>query len=107
MLRAAASFRIHSRYDRTAVRTAFVCWAVGEVPVAACDLEARRQALHVPLEGAGKRLVEVVEVEDERALRGRETADVREVGVAAELCLESLARGVAARSWAMTAAAPR
>jgi hypothetical protein len=32
------------------------------------DLEAGRQPLHVPLERAGKRLVEVVEVEDQAAL---------------------------------------
>ena len=56
-----------------------------KLAVAAGDLEARREPLHVPLERAGQRLVEVVEVEDERALGRREAAEVREVRVAAEL----------------------
>src|SRR5690348_7089493 len=38
---------------------------VGELAVAGADLEARGEALDVPLEGAGMRLVEVVDVEDE------------------------------------------
>ncbi len=63
-----------------------------EVAVAAGDLEARREPLHVPLERAGQRLVEVVEVEDERALGRGVAADVREVGVAAELRAQSGAR---------------
>ena len=58
---------------------------VAELAVAACDLEARHEPLHVPLERAGERLVEVVEVEDERALGRRVAADVREVRVSAEL----------------------
>ena len=44
---------------------------LGEVPVAARDLEARSEPLHVPLERSGQRLVEVVEVEDERRARAR------------------------------------
>ena len=70
------------------------------------DLDARGQALDVPLERAGKRLVEVVEVEDEVALGRREAAEVREMGVTAELHVEAGA-GRAARSCAITAAAPR
>ena len=63
-----------------------------EVAVAARDLEARREPFHVPLERSGQRLVEVVEVEDERSLGRGEAADVREVGVAAQLHLEAGAR---------------
>src|SRR5207248_1590570 len=66
---------------------------VREVPVAAGDLEARREPLHVPLERTRQRFVEVVEVEDELALRGGVAADVREVGVAAELRLQTRSRG--------------
>jgi hypothetical protein len=40
-----------------------------EPAVAAGDLEARCESLDVPFERAGKRLVEVVQVEDEIALR--------------------------------------
>ncbi len=47
--------------------------------------EARRQALHVPFERAGERLVEVVHVEDEPALRSAEQAEVRQVRVTAQL----------------------
>ena len=41
---------------------------LGEAPVPGCDGEARRQPLHVVLEGPGQRLVEVVDVEDQRPL---------------------------------------
>jgi hypothetical protein len=40
-----------------------------EAAVAAGDLEARCESLYVPLERAGERLVEVVQVEDEVAFR--------------------------------------
>ena len=59
---------------------------VVEPAVAAGDLEARRESLDVPLERAVKRLVEVVQVEDEIALRRPEAAEVQQVRVAAELC---------------------
>ena len=66
---------------------------IGEPAVAAGDLEARHQPLDVPLEGAGVRLVEVVDVEDEPALRRAEQPEVREVRVTAELHREVAARG--------------
>ncbi len=47
--------------------------------------EAGGEALEVPLERARQRLVEVVDVEQERALRRGEHPEVHEVGVAAEL----------------------
>ena len=49
------------------------------------DLDARGQALHVPLPGADERLVEVVDVEDRRLLGAREEAEVRDVGIPAGL----------------------
>src|SRR5712691_10178050 len=49
------------------------------------DLEAGREALDIPLERAREGLVEVVEVEDEIALRRCEAAEIGEVGVAGEL----------------------
>ena len=58
---------------------------VGEAPVAAGHLEAGRQALEVPLERAREGLVEVVDVEVHAPLGGAEDAEVRQVGVAAEL----------------------
>ena len=49
------------------------------------DLEAGGEPLDVPLPRTRQGLVEVVDVEDELAVRGREGAEVREVGVTAEL----------------------
>ena len=60
----------------------------GEVAVAPGDLKARREALDVPFPGAGKGLVEVVDVEHQAAIGGGEDAEVRQVGIAAELDLE-------------------
>ena len=74
--------------------------------VAARHHDAGRQALHVPLPGSRVGLVEVVAIEDELALGRPEDAEVREVGVAAELGGESRA-GVVERSEAMMSAAPR
>ena len=53
--------------------------------VAPADLEARGQPLHVPFPRPGKRLVEVVDVEDQLPLGRREDAEVRQMGVPAEL----------------------
>ena len=61
---------------------------VVEAAVAAGDREARDESLHVPLERAGERLVEVVEAEDHPPVGRREAAEVRQVGVAAELGVE-------------------
>ena len=48
-------------------------------------LQACRQALHVPLEGAGQRLVEVVDVEQHLPFRGSEAPEVREMSIPAQL----------------------
>ena len=56
------------------------------------DLEARGQPLDVPFERAGHGLVEVVHVEDQRAIRCREASEVREVGVATRLHPQPRAR---------------
>ncbi len=57
------------------------------------DGEARGEPHHVPLPGPRQRLVEVVDVEEQLAIRGGEGAEVGEVGVAAELHGEAAARG--------------
>jgi hypothetical protein len=91
-----ADARLH---DRATVRR-------GEPQVAAGDLEARGQPLHVPLPRARQRLVEVVEVEHELALWRGEHPEVGQVRIAAQLHGDP-DRGVAARSEAMISAAPR
>ena len=60
----------------------------------ACDREAGRQPLHVPLPGARQRLVEIVDVEHQPPLRRCEHAEVRKVRVAAELHLQPRRRRV-------------
>ena len=65
---------------------------VVEAAVAAGDGEARGEPLHVPLERARQRLVEVVEAEDEPAVRRGEDAEVREMRVAAELGVQARPR---------------
>ena len=65
---------------------------VGEAPVAAGHLEAGRQALDVPLERSRQGLVEVVDVEVQAPLGGAEDAEVRQVGVAAELDAQAAGR---------------
>ena len=61
----------------------------GEVAIPRGDFEARRQALDVPLERSGKRFVEVVEVENEIALRRCKAAEVQKVGIARKLNRQS------------------
>ena len=51
--------------------------------------EARGEALDVPLPGAGQRLVEVVDVEEQAALGGGEDPEVRQVRVTAQLHAEA------------------
>ena len=63
-----------------------------ETVAASGDDEAGDEPLHVPLERPRQRLVEVVDVEDQRALRRAVQAEVEEVGVAAQLHLEAGAR---------------
>ncbi len=63
-----------------------------EAAIASRDGEARDEPLHIPLERPRQRLVEVVDVEHERAIRRGIGAEVREVRVAAELRLQARAR---------------
>ena len=60
-----------------------------ELAAAAGDGEARDEPLQVPLERPGQRLVEVVRVEDEAAVRGGVGAEVGEVRVPAELRVQA------------------
>ena len=57
----------------------------GHPDLAAGDHEARRETLEVELERPGQGLVEVVDVEEQVALRRCEQPEVRQVRVAAEL----------------------
>ncbi len=63
-----------------------------EAVAASGDDEAGDEPLDVPLERTRQRLVEVVDVEDERALRRAVQAEVEQVGVPAQLHLEVGAR---------------
>jgi hypothetical protein len=65
---------------------------VAEAPLPGRDLEACREALHVPLERAGEGFVEVVEVEDQVAFGRSEAAEVQQVSVARELHVEPSSR---------------
>jgi hypothetical protein len=56
-----------------------------EAQIAPADLEARGQALHIPFPRPWKRLVEVVDVEHQLPLGRRKDAEVRQVGVPAQL----------------------
>ncbi len=59
---------------------------LGGEPVVPCGHgQARGQPLDVPLERPGQGLVEVVDVEDQVALRRGERAEVRQVGIPAQL----------------------
>jgi hypothetical protein len=60
-----------------------------EARVARRQHGARREALDVPFERPRQGLVEVVDVEQQRALGRREQAEVGQVGVAAELRREA------------------
>jgi hypothetical protein len=55
-------------------------------PVVACrDREAGRHPFHVILEGPRQGFVEVVQVEQQLALRGGEHAEIRQMRIAAQL----------------------
>ncbi len=84
-----AKDRMASRYPATAPITMLRLFFVGEPVAARGDGEAGREALDVPLEGAGVRLVEVVDVEHEATFGGGEHAEVADVGVPAQLHLET------------------
>ena len=58
---------------------------VVEAAISSGDREAGRQPLDVPLERARQGLVEVVDAEDEPAVRGGVRPEVGQVGIAAEL----------------------
>src|SRR5215203_1018384 len=77
-----------------------------EAVVAAGHHEARGEALDIPLPGSRQGLVEVVEVEEQGALRGGVRPEVQQVGVAAQLGLDAALRG-AREVVAMTMADPR
>ena len=62
---------------------------VVEATVSAGDGETRHEPLHIPLERPGQRLVEVVDAENEPPVRRGEYAEVREMRVAAELCVQT------------------
>ena len=63
------------------------------VVVAAADLDARGEALHVPFPWSARRFVEVVDVEDRAAFRRREEPEVGDVRIAACLHLDVGCRG--------------
>ena len=65
-----------------------------ELAIAPGDREARDEALDVPLERAGQRLVEVVEAEDQPPVGSGERPEVRQVRVAAQLRVQRRARAV-------------
>ena len=64
-----------------------------ESEVAPDYLEARGEALDVPLPGTGQRLVEVIDVEHQLPFRRTEQSEVRQVGVAAQLHRHARSRG--------------
>src|SRR5215211_4312111 len=64
-----------------------------EAVFSASDHEARGEAFDVPLPRPGQGLVEVVEVEEQGALRGGIRPKVQKVGVAAKLSLDAGLRG--------------
>ena len=66
--------------------------AVGQVQVLRRDHDAGGQALEVPFEGRGQRLVQVVDVEDDVALGRGKGAEVHQVRVAAGLHAQAAAR---------------
>ena len=65
-----------------------------ETVVPCRDRKARRHALHVVLEWPRKRLVEVVQSEQQRSFGRRERTEVREVRVAAQLHVQAGSRRV-------------
>ena len=86
--RIAANFRIASRYSRTVLRTARrVSFGVKSRSRPAID-DTGCETLQVPFPGPGKGLVEVVDVQHQLAVGGREDPEVREVRVAAQLGLK-------------------
>ena len=100
MFRIVAKRAIAWRYSRTVAVTIDAAARLVEAAIPARDREARREPLHVPLERARQRLVEVVDAEDQPAVGCGEDAEVGQVRVAAELRVQPV-RGPAARSAAI------
>ena len=67
--------------------------AVAEPVVLHGDDGRGAHPLHVPLEGTRQRLVKIVDVEDQPPIRSGKDAEVRDMGVAAELHLDLRVRG--------------
>ena len=67
--------------------------AVGQVDMMSGDDDAGREPLNVPLPGRRQGFVEIVDVEEDVALRRRETAEIHQVSVAAGLYAKSGRRG--------------
>src|SRR6185437_5360090 len=63
--------------------------AVKEVEMAGGDDDASRQPLDVPLPGSGQSFIEIVDVEEDVALRRGETAEIHKMSVAASLYAKS------------------
>ena len=101
-----ANSRIARRYARTAAADDVGARRRREAAVAPGHGEARGEPLEVPLPRARKRLVEVVEVEDQRA-SGAANPPKFDRCASPHIWARSPLTGVAARSAAMIAAAPR
>ena len=63
-----ANSAIRSRYDAAAARTASSATALEKLTVPGCQYQAGPQPLYVPFPWTRKRLVEVVNVEQQRSL---------------------------------------
>ena len=88
-----AKSRIASRYARDRALHDAPAPLLRELVLAARDLEARGQPLHVPFPRTGRRLVEVVDVEEQVTLRRAEDPEVREMRIAADLDVQPRVRG--------------
>ena len=80
-----AALLMPSRYSLAPARTTLRRSARENPRSRPGNLEAGRQALHIPLPGAGKCLVKVVDVEDQAALGRAEHPEVGQMGVTAAL----------------------
>ena len=76
---------MRSRYERTHASTASLRGGLAEAVVATRKDEARREALDVPLPRRRKRLIQVVDVEDEPSFGRGIRAEVEQMAVAARL----------------------
>ncbi len=73
-----------SRYDRTQARTASRK-LVAEAARAACDDKTGGQAVDIPLPRGRKRLIQVVNVEDDPPLWSREASEIAQMSITARL----------------------